>query len=95
MKSADCPFGAAAGVRAQLPTPSLVFPEHVQRVMKLLAIGVGFVCGCWLGMASPPPHESWSALVPIVGKSAPLVAGVLLVRRRRVRPDHVSHRGWA
>jgi hypothetical protein len=59
--------------------------------MKLLAIGVGFVCGCWLGIASAP-DETWHAMVPIVGKWAPLVAGPLVLGRWRMRRAYIGSR---
>ena len=83
MKSAHCPFGAAARMRAQLPTPP-VLPEHVQRVMKLLAIGVGFLCGCRLGITWSS-GEAWHAIVHVAGKCPFVLAGLLVLGRRPVR----------
>jgi hypothetical protein len=87
MKSAECPFGAAAGLRAGRPAPALILPAHVERAMKLLAIAVGFVCGCRLGITWALADVS-HAILPIVGKCAFLVAGPVALLRRRSNRDY-------
>jgi hypothetical protein len=84
MKSADCPLGAAAGMRARIPLPQPAFAADVQRMLKLLAIGAGFVCGCWLG-AAWTSDDAMREVVPIVGKWASLVAGPFVLGHRPVR----------
>ena len=86
MKSADCPFGAAAGLRAR-SSPVRILPAHVERVMKLLAIVVGFACGCRLGITWALADVSHATML-IVGKCAFLVAGPLLLWRRRPNRDY-------
>jgi hypothetical protein len=83
MKSAECPLGVATGVRLRMPPP-LVLPEHVHRAIKLLAIAIGFVCGCRLGImwtSGDASHE----IMSIVGKCAFLAAGPLVLGRRPAR----------
>lgn len=85
MKLANCPFGAA-GLRARMPPPPVpTIPPAVQRVMKRLAIAAGFACGCWLGSTWAPASDAWQAIAPPVMKSAPLVVGLLVLRRGRHR----------
>ena len=95
MKSADCPFGAAARLRARMapPPPPMTLPADVQRVMKRLAIAVGFACGCWLGITWPPASDAWHALVPIVAKWSPLIAGPLVLARRPGRRGYEASGG--
>ena len=86
MKTADCPFGAAARLRAQMSPPPPMLPGHVQRVLKLLATGAGFVCGCRLGIAWTSDDASHvNAIVAIAGKFVPLVAASLVLCRRPSR----------
>ena len=88
MKSADCPFRAPAGVRARMPLPlpplPLIRVGDLPRVVSLLAIGVGFACGCWLG-SRWTPCDAWWAIVSSGVKYLPLVAAAAVLRRWRGR----------
>jgi hypothetical protein len=87
MKSANCPLGATAGARTGVPPP-LMLPADVQRVLKLLAVGAGFFCGCWIGASWKPGDAGHADVVlPLVGKYLPLVGGPIVLWRRPAERD--------
>jgi hypothetical protein len=78
MEAAYWPFKATVPTRARRP-PMLSADAH--RVLSLVASSLCFVTGCWLGtlwVADAPP-----GFVMAVGKLVPLLAGPVLLLRRR------------